>query len=134
MDVPDTDFVGQLEKMVDRAQKEARSPAVDRQLKEALLKRFRKSGRGGRNSRRREKIENLREKWVSSRLAREGLAWARKRGWNDTYTYTKAMGEQMVLKARPRTAPTIIVRPSVIEGSLAEPTPGWLDGLAWQTP
>ena len=126
--------IKQLKEMIGRAQKEARSPAVDRQLKEALLKRFRKSGRGGRNSRRREKIENLREKWVSSRLAREGLAWARKRGWNDTYTYTKAMGEQMVLKTRSRTAPTIIVRPSVIEGSLAEPTPGWLDGLRMADP
>ena len=126
--------IEQLKKMIDRAQKEAHSPAVDRQLKEALLKRFRKSGKGGRNSRRREKIENLRDKWVSSRLAREGLAWARTRGWNDTYTYTKALGEQMILATRPCTVSTVIIRPSVIEGSLAEPTPGWLDGLRMADP
>ena len=61
------------------------------------------------------------------------MAWARQRGWNDTYTYTKAMGEQMVLQVR-GAMPTVIVRPSVIESSLSEPIPGWLDGLRMADP
>ena len=30
--------------------------------------------------------------------------------------------------------PTVIIRPSVIESSLSEPTPGWLDGLRMADP
>ena len=63
----------------------------------------------------------------------EGMRWARQRGWNDTYTYTKALGEQMVLRARNQ-VPTVVIRPSVIESSLSEPSPGWLDGLRMADP
>ena len=123
-----------LNEIINQTHTEAHGAQIDRQLKKALLKRFRNSHRGGRKSRRREKIENLRQKWITSRLAQEGLSWARGRGWNDTYTYTKAMGEQMIVRNRPSTVSTVIVRPSVIEGSLAEPSPGWLDGLRMADP
>ena len=123
-----------LKDLIQRIRSEAEGEEVDRQLKTALLKRFRKSGRGGRKTRRREKIENLRRKWIANRLVKEGLLWARKRGWNDTYTYTKALGEQLLLRKRQTEAPTVIVRPSVIESSLAEPSPGWLDGLRMADP
>ena len=123
-----------VKKTINRIHAEAHGTQVDRQLKEALLKRFRNSRRGGRKSRRREKIENLRQKWIANRLAQEGLVWARGRGWNDTYTYTKAMGEQMIVRNRPSAVSTVIVRPSVIEGSLEEPSPGWLDGLRMADP
>ena len=52
---------------------------------------------------------------------------------NDTYTYTKALGEQQVLAHR-QEVPTVILRPSIIESSLSEPCPGWLDGLRMADP
>lgn len=121
-----------VRELIARVQEEAHSPEVEREFKQALLERFRRS-KGTRNTRRREKIENLRRRWIKNRLVEEGMKWARQRGWNDTYTYTKAMGEQVVTRVRNGT-PTVIIRPSVIESSLAEPSPGWLDGLRMADP
>ncbi len=118
--------------LIDRIQADAHSPELEREFKLALLRRFRRS-RGGINARRREKIESLRRKWIQTRLREEGMKWARQRGWNDTYTYTKALGEQMVVRHR-GDVPTAIIRPSVIESSIAEPNPGWLDGLRMADP
>jgi long-chain acyl-CoA synthetase len=58
---------------------------------------------------------------------------ARARGWNDTYTYTKALGERLLLRGR-GDVPTAILRPSIIESSLAEPMPGWIDGYRMADP
>ena len=77
--------------------------------------------------------ETLREKWIEHRLVDEGLKRAQSRGWNDTYTYMKALGEQMVAKTR-GDLPVAIIRPSIIESSLEDPQPGWLDGLRMADP
>ena len=53
---------------------------------------------------------------------------ARQHGWNDVYTFTKAMGEQLLVKHRGQ-VPLAIVRPSVTEGALEDPHPGWIHGL-----
>ncbi len=118
-----------VRKMIEQVEVASHQP----KLKEALLKEHRKPRRGGKRVPRAEKWESLRKKWVQSRLTEEGMKWARRRGWNDTYTYTKAMGEQRVLQKR-NGIPTVIIRPSVIESSLSEPTPGWLDGLRMADP
>jgi nucleoside-diphosphate-sugar epimerase len=62
------------------------------------------------------------------RLVEAGMVRARNRGWHDTYTYTKALGE-MVLAQHRGTVPTAIVRPAIIESSLRDPVPGWLENL-----
>jgi len=72
--------------------------------------------------------ERLREMLVS-----EGMMWARRRGWNDTYTFTKAMGEQLITRYRDD-VPTIILRPAIIESGLLEPSPGWIEGLRMADP
>ena len=118
--------------LIGRVQAQAHSPELEREFALALLKRFRRS-RGGINARRRGKIESIRRKWIQTQLMEEGMKWARRRGWNDTYTYTKALGEQMVVRHR-GDVPTAIIRPSVIESSIVEPSPGWLDGLRMADP
>lgn len=72
-------------------------------------------------------IEVAREKWIEQRLTDEGLKRAHARGWNDTYTYMKALGEQMIMKTR-GDLPTAIIRQSIMESSLEDPEPGWLGG------
>lgn len=69
--------------------------------------------------------EEVKSDWLESRLVEAGLSHARLRGWNDTYTYMKFLAEHVVMESRD-TMPTAIVRPSIIESSLAEPHPGWL--------
>lgn len=62
-----------------------------------------------------------------------GMQRARLHGWHDTYTYTKAMGEQLLVREHGDT-PLAIVRPSIIESALAEPHPGWISGLRMADP
>jgi 1-acyl-sn-glycerol-3-phosphate acyltransferase len=66
-------------------------------------------------------------------LVREGLRMARHRGWKDTYTYTKAMGEQLFAMHQ-GDVPALILRPSIIESSLSSPAPGWIDGFRMMDP
>ena len=63
-----------------------------------------------------------------ARLVDAGMARARRLGWHDTYTYTKALGEMLVAAHR-GTTPTAILRPTIIESSLRDPEPGWIENL-----
>jgi len=65
---------------------------------------------------------------LARRLTELGIAEANYYGWNDTYTFTKWMGEQLALAAMRGRALTI-VRPSIIESTLQEPAPGWIEGV-----
>jgi nucleoside-diphosphate-sugar epimerase len=73
-------------------------------------------------------VDGHRKRWTEGELVREGMQRAHAHGWNDVYTFTKAMGEQLLLKRRGQ-VPLAIVRPAVTESSLADPEPGWIHGL-----
>ncbi len=126
---PEADIL-EIQRLIDDICREVESPVMRRSFAQAFLKR---KSKGRRRIKRASEIANLRRKWLETRLSEEGMRWARERGWNDSYTYTKALGEQMVLRHRGET-PTAILRPSVIESSLSEPSPGWLDGLRMADP
>ncbi|EON23014.1 MULTISPECIES: HAD-IB family hydrolase [Nocardioides] len=74
-----------------------------------------------------------RRAWVDRELVRVGTERARSLGWTDCYTFTKALGERVV-EERARTAPTTIVRPSIIESALRRPHPGWIEGFKMAEP
>ncbi len=57
-----------------------------------------------------------------------GIKQAQKLGWNDTYTLTKWMGEQLLMKALYGKKLTIL-RPSIVESTLQGPKPGWIEGV-----
>ena len=80
-----------------------------------------------------EVAEGLRRVWVEQRLSEEGTRSARRRGWHDVYTYTKAMGEQLIVRNR-GDVDTLIFRPSIIESAIDDPTPGWLEGFRMMDP
>lgn len=65
---------------------------------------------------------------IHQQLVQVGLDHARSRGWHDTYTFTKALGEHLLVKYRDN-VPTVILRPSIIESTLREPISGWIDGF-----
>ena len=46
----------------------------------------------------------------------------------NTYTFTKAIAEQLVNQEREH-LPISVVRPSIVTGSVKEPIPGWVDNL-----
>ncbi|CAA0842790.1 Fatty acyl-CoA reductase 2 [Striga hermonthica] len=62
-----------------------------------------------------------------------GLQRAKKFGWQDTYVFTKAMGEMMINKLR-GDIPVVVIRPSVIESTYEDPFPGWMEGNRMMDP
>uniref|UniRef100_M0ZS93 Fatty acyl-CoA reductase n=2 Tax=Solanum tuberosum TaxID=4113 RepID=M0ZS93_SOLTU len=59
-----------------------------------------------------------------------GVERAKLYGWQDTYSFTKAMGEMMINSMR-HEIPILIIRPSIITSSYKEPFPGWMQGFRW---
>jgi HAD superfamily hydrolase (TIGR01490 family) len=79
------------------------------------------------------KTEQLRARWVQDRMVEAGRARAASLGWPDAYAYTKALGERALLQQHGGRAITI-VRPSIIESALAEPSAGWIRGFRMAEP
>ncbi len=79
------------------------------------------------------KTESRREEWVRDQLVQAGRARAASVGWPDAYAFTKALGEQALTDTK-GPVPVSIVRPSIIESALAEPTPGWIRGFRMAEP
>ncbi len=78
------------------------------------------------------RIEEARQRYSGERLRERliqlGLHEANRLGWNDVYTLTKWLGEQLLLRELPQSSLTIL-RPSIIESTLEEPVPGWIEGI-----
>ncbi|KAF6150201.1 hypothetical protein GIB67_023156 [Kingdonia uniflora] len=70
---------------------------------------------------------------MSQKMKELGLERARNYGWQDTYVFTKAMGEMMIDSMRGE-LPIVIIRPSVIESTCREPFPGWMEGNRMMDP
>ena len=78
-------------------------------------------------------LEHRRKQWVEDRLKDIGRKRALSWGWPNTYSYTKSLGEQVVLAASDELNVTV-VRPAVIEGALNFPFPGWNQGVNTSAP
>lgn len=80
-----------------------------------------------------QKIEHVKAhvrdpKLLDRRLTELGISESNRYGWNDTYTFTKWMGEQLAMRGMQGRSLTI-VRPSIIESTLLDPAPGWIEGV-----
>ena len=65
---------------------------------------------------------------LAERLVELGSKESHRYGWNDTYTFTKWLGEQVLMEELSDSTLTI-VRPAIIESTLQEPVPGWVEGV-----
>ncbi|KAK9068571.1 hypothetical protein SSX86_012686 [Deinandra increscens subsp. villosa] len=77
--------------------------------------------------------KSLGENVSAQKLKELGVERAKLYGWQDTYVFTKAMGEMMIDKMG-GDIPVVIIRPSVIESTYAEPFPGWMEGNRMMDP
>ena len=77
--------------------------------------------------------EAKRKRWVDERLKVVGRERAQSWGWPNTYSYTKSLGEQLVL-AESDSLAVAVVRPAVIESALKDPFPGWNQGVNTSAP
>ncbi|CAI8616327.1 unnamed protein product, partial [Vicia faba] len=57
-----------------------------------------------------------------------GMERANLHGWPNTYVFTKAMGEMLLMHHKENVS-LIIIRPTVVTGTIKDPFPGWIEGL-----
>ncbi|MCH8327266.1 MAG: SDR family oxidoreductase, partial [Candidatus Marinimicrobia bacterium] len=119
--------IAEVTRLTADVRSEARQPHRHRRFTAEASKMMRE-GNGKMRDSLEEQIDSVRSQWVDRKLVALGLERAKMHGWIDTYTNMKALGEQMVVRER-GDLPTAIIRPSIIESSLKDPAPGWLDGL-----
>jgi len=77
-------------------------------------------------------VARERKVWTRTRLTDLGVERSAWWGWPNIYTYTKALGEQLV--AAETGMVRSIVRPSIVESALAYPFPGWNEGFTTTAP
>jgi long-chain acyl-CoA synthetase len=77
-------------------------------------------------------VARERKIWVHVRLKELGQERADHWGWTNTYTYTKSLGEQVLLGQSD--VPVTIVRPVVVESAFRYPFPGWNEGFNTTAP
>lgn len=119
------------------AVRRARSDAQADSRTPARLAKFRKMARGelgaAGTALLAKRTERLREDWVTDRLVELGRARAQALGWPDAYAFTKSLGEVALADTKGDLAVTV-VRPSIVESSLADPVPGWIRGFRMAEP
>jgi len=115
---------------IQKVGQEVREEADSRERQAEFQRMLDRQNRGKRVTEHRlaHQLDALKQRWIWKRLVEEGVRRGKRHGWHDSYTMTKAMGEQLIVRER-GDLPTAIVRPSIIESSLEDPEPGWLDGL-----
>jgi long-chain acyl-CoA synthetase len=73
-------------------------------------------------------IRKNRIRWLRTRLTEAGTRRAQELGWPNTYTLTKSLAESLISN-RSAGLPVAIVRPAIVETSVAKPFRGWNEGI-----
>jgi long-chain acyl-CoA synthetase len=118
-------------RLVERAKHEANEAFRESEFVETAKENLRRRGESCRGAVLQDELKKVRRKHVDNMLATEGRSRAQYWGWPNTYTYTKSMGEQLLLKSGIRST---IVRPAVVESSLEYPRVGWNEGIQTSAP
>jgi len=73
-------------------------------------------------------IRKNRIRWLKTYLTEAGTRRAKELGWPNTYTLTKSLAESLIVKYGAG-LPIAVVRPAIVETSLAKPFQGWNEGI-----
>jgi long-chain acyl-CoA synthetase len=73
-------------------------------------------------------IRKNRVRWLKTYLTEAGTRRAKELGWPNTYTLTKSLAESLIAK-RGAGLPVAVVRPAIVETSVAKPFRGWNEGI-----
>jgi hypothetical protein len=124
-----------LHELVKSAEARAEGPEVAEELKkQALQKEHAAKGLSGHALE--NQIRKNRVRWLKNYLTEEGTRRAKELGWPNTYTFTKSLAESMIARELAKrngkdgaALPIAIVRPSIVETSVAKPFRGWNEGI-----
>jgi long-chain acyl-CoA synthetase len=120
-----------LHELVESGEARAEAPEVTEELKkQALGKEHAAKGLSGQALE--NQIRKNRVRWLKNYLTEEGTRRAKELGWPNTYTFTKSLAESMIAKHIGKDGsglPIAIVRPAIVETSVAKPFRGWNEGI-----
>src|SRR6266850_1408158 len=120
-------------KLAERVREEARDAMMVARFRELARKRLNEEGRDADDPDALGlAVARERKVWTRTRLTELGVERAAWWGWPNIYTYTKALGEQLV--AAETGIVRSILRPSIVESALAYPFPGWNEGFTTTAP
>jgi long-chain acyl-CoA synthetase len=120
-------------RLAERAREEARDAMMVARFRELARKRLYDEGRDADDPDAMGlAVARERKVWVRTRLTDLGVERSAFWGWPNIYTYTKALGEQLV--AAETGIVRSIVRPSIVESALSYPFPGWNEGFTTTAP
>ena len=117
----------ELHDLVKSGEERAESVEVTEELKQQSLEKEQAakdlSGQALENQ-----IRKNRMRWLKNYLTAEGKKRAQALGWPNTYTYTKSIAESLIARHGDG-LPIAIVRPAIVETSVAKPFRGWNEGI-----
>src|SRR6202158_475242 len=120
-----------LHDLVESAEARVEGPEVTEELKkQALGKEHAAKGLSGQALE--IQIRKNRVRWLKKYLTEEATRRALELGWPNTYTFTKSLAESLIAKNIGKDGaglPIAIVRPSIVETSVAKPFRGWNEGI-----
>ena len=116
-----------LHARVAEAEKLAESPEITEELRREALGREH-AARGLQGAALENQIRKNRIRWLKTYITEVGMARARELGWPNTYTFTKSLAESLIA-TRGAGLPVAIVRPAIVETSIAKPFLGWNEGI-----
>jgi len=116
-----------LHELVKSAESRVEGPEVTEELrKRALEKEHAAKGLSGPALE--NQVRKNRVRWLKNYLTEEGTRRAKELGWPNTYTFTKSLAESLIAKYGTG-LPIAIVRPAIVETSVAKPFRGWNEGI-----
>ncbi|MFO0728354.1 MAG: AMP-binding protein [Myxococcota bacterium] len=138
-EMPDATFdwtreVKDLAREVQEVKGKTDDAALEASFKREAMDRLKDEGRQVTDRTLRAAITNQRRRWMAEELIRRGISRANHWGWPNIYTYTKALGEQVIASKESEGLEWCIVRPAIVESSLEYPFPGWNEGMNTSAP
>ncbi|MFM8439859.1 MAG: SDR family oxidoreductase, partial [Acidobacteriota bacterium] len=117
----------------EQARQEADDAVQVAKFREGARKRFEEEGRDPDDEAElKSAIFRERKMWIRERTTELGAERAEYWGWTNIYTYSKSLAEQII--AKQDDIVKTLVRPSIVESSLAYPFPGWNEGFTTTAP
>ena len=116
-----------LHELIEHAEAQAESAEVSAGLtKQALAREH--AARDLQGAALENQVRKNRIRWLKTHLTEAGSQRAKELGWPNTYTLTKSLAESLIAK-HGEGLPIAVVRPAIVETSVAKPFVGWNEGI-----
>lgn len=120
--------LARMEQIVADTLEENESAEVHDKLHRDVMKRLEARRAEPSEQRIRDMVGRLKRKRLREMMAQAGTDRAKALGWPNTYTYTKALAEYLLLERQDR-LDFAIFRPAIVESSVEFPFAGWNEGF-----